>query len=73
MFKKIKHQKKVMQPGQPKLSLLPNTALPTGLSDSSKAHQGIRRVLSAVDLSIALTGQKDLTLPYEIKGKAPIG
>lgn len=61
-----------MQPGQPKLSLLSDMGLPTGPSDSSKTQQGVWGVLSAVDLSIALTGQKDLTLPYEIKGKAPV-
>ena len=44
-----------MQHGPPKFTLLPDTELATGLSDSSKTRQVVLKVPSTVDLSIAQT------------------
>lgn len=48
-------EKKAMQRRPPKFTLLPNTGLPTTLSDCSKAHQVALKVPDAIDLSVTLT------------------
>lgn len=45
-------EKKAMQCRPPKFTLLPNTGLPTALSDSSKAHQVVLKVPDTLDLFI---------------------
>lgn len=44
-----------MQHGPPKCTLLPDTGLATGLSDSSKTQRAVLKVPGTVDLSTALT------------------